>query len=392
MVAVKAEIKSEPHTPKVQWDTNERWTERPIEYLTNHLDVRLKMFSDSVKDARKESRKKVVGSKPKVEYYREIAKAVFDVEGEPDRGAYLMEPERYATCLRSDHLKTYTRYRKMLQQTGEGLKDEDEDKNEMHRNQLEMIHASFPWWNTLHGWWSEHPKYAFQMVTNSTSGTGKMVSDFEQAVFVPPEQVAAPIETNTSRPPSPPAIVNALLSHVNSPISWAEPPPQVDMGLLNTDTTLFRMESPTGFPLSLPDSQLPDVKPGINAEDSSVSSSHTLARSTPGPATLKSKVDLTLMASRTSGSKGHKDFIADFHEAARVDQVQAQQEAEYHHVQQMARFELKREKMHHKFEIESLRLQLQLAQVQSQPQQQQQLQQQPQQQHDPTFDFGSLNF
>ncbi|KAF8327453.1 uncharacterized protein EI90DRAFT_3018189 [Cantharellus anzutake] len=259
MVAVKAEIKSEPRTPKVQWDTNERWTERLIEYLTNHLDVRLKMFSDSVKDARKESRKKVVGSKPKVEYYHEIAKAVFDVEGEPDHGAYLMEPERYATSVlgRITYLqKTYTGYRKMLQQTGEGLKDEDEDKNEMHRNQLEMIGASFPWWNTLHGWWSEHPKYAFQMVTNSTSGTGKM-------------QVAAPIETNTSHPPSPPAIVNALLSHVNSPISWAEPPPQVDMGLLNTDTTLFRMESPTGFPLSLPDSQLPDVKPGINAEDSS---------------------------------------------------------------------------------------------------------------------------
>jgi hypothetical protein len=59
MVAVNAEIKSEPRTPKVQWDTNERWTEHLIEYLTNHLDVRLKMFSDSVKDARKESRKKV---------------------------------------------------------------------------------------------------------------------------------------------------------------------------------------------------------------------------------------------------------------------------------------------------------------------------------------------
>jgi hypothetical protein len=96
---------------------------------------------------------------------------------------------------------------------------------------------------------------------------------------------------------------------------------------------------------------------------------------------------LTLTASRTSGSKGCKDFIADFHEAAWVDQVQAQQEAEYHHVQQMARLELKREKMCRKFEIESLRLQLQLVQVQSQPQQQQR-----QQQHDPTFDLGSLNF
>ena len=57
--AVKAETKSEPRTPKIQWDPNERWTDRLIEYLTNHLDIRLKMFSDSVKDAKKESRKKV---------------------------------------------------------------------------------------------------------------------------------------------------------------------------------------------------------------------------------------------------------------------------------------------------------------------------------------------
>ena len=31
-----------------------------------------------------------------------------------------------------------------------------------------MIGSSFHWWDVLHAWWSEHPKYAFQMVTNST--------------------------------------------------------------------------------------------------------------------------------------------------------------------------------------------------------------------------------
>ncbi|KAF8327607.1 uncharacterized protein EI90DRAFT_3018099 [Cantharellus anzutake] len=174
---IKAETKPEPHPPKIQWDSNERWTDRLIEYLTNHLDARLKMFSDSVKDAKKESRKKVVGSKPKVEYYHEIAKAVFDVGGEEECGAYLMEPERYATSVlgRITYLqKTYTTYRKTMRNTGEGLKDEDESQSEVYRNQLEKIKASFPWWNTLHAWWSEHPKYAFQMVTNSMSGAGKM--------------------------------------------------------------------------------------------------------------------------------------------------------------------------------------------------------------------------
>ncbi|KAF8309773.1 uncharacterized protein EI90DRAFT_1427028 [Cantharellus anzutake] len=143
------------------------------------------MFSDSVKDAKKQSRKKVVGSKPKVEYYREIAKAVFDVEGEGECAVYRMEPERYATSVmgRITYLqKTYTACRKMLRSTGEGLKDEnlgDAGDSESYHNQLESIRSFFPWWDTLNGWWSEHPKYAFQMVSNSVSGVEKMVLDEE---------------------------------------------------------------------------------------------------------------------------------------------------------------------------------------------------------------------
>ena len=96
---------------------------------------------------------------------------------------------------------------------------------------------------------------------------------------------------------------------------------------------------------------------------------------------LKSKVDLVQQSSRTPGPKAQKDFIADFHEATWIDQAQAQQEAQYHHVQQMARLELKKEKMCCKYEIESLKLQLQLAQAQLQ-------QQQEPQQHRPGHDFG----
>src|SRR5258708_24564854 len=49
-----------------------------------------------------------------------------------------------------------------------------------------MIQSSLPWWDTLHAWWSEHPKYPFQMVTNSTSGVDQMVSGFKQATSTPP--------------------------------------------------------------------------------------------------------------------------------------------------------------------------------------------------------------
>ncbi|KAF8336303.1 uncharacterized protein EI90DRAFT_156889 [Cantharellus anzutake] len=140
--AVKAEAKSDPCPPKIQWDFNERWTDRLIEYLSNNPDVRLKMFSDSVKDARKESGKKVVGSKPKVEYYRQIAQAVFDIVDEAEHTAYVSDPEHYATSVMGRIIylqKTYTGYRKSLKVTGGDLKDDDDDGSEAYNNQNDLI-------------------------------------------------------------------------------------------------------------------------------------------------------------------------------------------------------------------------------------------------------------
>src|SRR5258708_39293676 len=65
--------------------------------------------------------------------------------------------------------------------------------------------------------------------------------------------------------------------------------------------------------------------------------------------------------------------MADFHEASQIDQKQAQQEANHHHTQQMLCLKIKKEKMCHKYELESLRLQVQLAQAQVQPHQPQPL-------------------
>src|SRR5260221_1285234 len=98
-------------------------------------------------------------------------------------------------------------------------------------------------------------------------------------------------------------------------------------------------------------------------------SSGPSARSTPGPKSIgKSSSQLS---SRSSGPKGQRDFMADFHETSQIqiDQEQAQQEANHHHMQQMLCLEIKKEKICHKYELESLRLQVQLAQAQWQPHQ-----------------------
>src|SRR5258708_20584044 len=62
-----------------------------------------------------------------------------------------------------------------------------------------MIQSSLPWWDMLHAWWSEHPKYAFQMVTNSMSGVDWMVSNFKQATSTPSISDTQALDENTPK-------------------------------------------------------------------------------------------------------------------------------------------------------------------------------------------------
>ncbi len=53
------EVKPELCSAKILWDSNECWTDHLVDFFSNNLDIWFKMFSNSVKDARKESHKKV---------------------------------------------------------------------------------------------------------------------------------------------------------------------------------------------------------------------------------------------------------------------------------------------------------------------------------------------
>ena len=46
-----------------------------------------------------------------------------------------------------------------------------------------------PWWDTLHAWWSEQPKYSYEMITNSTTGIQKFTHDLEEVVAGPSDSV-----------------------------------------------------------------------------------------------------------------------------------------------------------------------------------------------------------
>src|SRR5258708_13380106 len=184
-----------------------------------------------------------------------------------------------------------------------------------------MIWSSLPWWDMLHAWWSEHPKYAFQMVTNSMSGVDQMVSDFEQATSTPPISDTQALDENMLKMTGPaqlPSIQKScnlsLSSPLESPIpsfpfigaqhSLIDSYPQADLALnllLIMDPSLPPMNSTLpSFDPPLPSTSSIDsfpfhsdvpfpyvtIKSDMDDMPALTLSSGPSARSTPGPKSI----------------------------------------------------------------------------------------------------------
>ena len=185
-----------------------------------------------------------------------------------------------------------------------------------------MIWSSLPWWDTLHAWWSEHPKYAFQMVTNSTSGVDQMVSDFEQATSTPPISDTQALDENMPKmigPAQLPSLQESYNSSLSSPLEslipslpfvGAQHPLIMDPSLPLMNSTLPSFDPPLPPTSSMDSSPLhsdvpfPDVKIKLDVEDmpALTLSSGPSARSTPGPKSIGES--LSWLSLHSSGPKG----------------------------------------------------------------------------------------
>lgn len=103
--AVKAPVKADAtppaparRAPDIQWAKNPQWTQSIINYLTNHLLFRIKLFSDSTRDSVKEGRTKIVAKDGRPQHYATLAKHVF-AEEESMKDAYALQPSRFATSV-----------------------------------------------------------------------------------------------------------------------------------------------------------------------------------------------------------------------------------------------------------------------------------------------------
>src|SRR5260370_19721325 len=161
-----------------------------------------------------------------------------------------------------------------------------------------MIWSSFPWWDTLHAWWSEHPKYAFQVLMNLMSGVEHIVSDFDQAVLPQSDAQAidedvpdvvgpallpsiqesylsssSPLLSLSPLPTAPFPFIEAQHPHVDSPV------PQVNSALdlnslLMMDMSLPPVNSMTAFDPSL-NMPLPSLNTPLPSLDTTLHSLNT---------------------------------------------------------------------------------------------------------------------
>ncbi|KAJ7722577.1 hypothetical protein B0H14DRAFT_2642098 [Mycena olivaceomarginata] len=80
------------------WVKNPQWTHSLVAYLCAHLDVRRKLFSDSIAEAKKEKRKKDVAKEGKAVQHGVLAQAIF-VDDPSKRARYVNDPTKYATSV-----------------------------------------------------------------------------------------------------------------------------------------------------------------------------------------------------------------------------------------------------------------------------------------------------
>ena len=194
----------------------------------------------------------------------------------------------------------------------------------------------------LHAWWSEHPKYAFQVLMNSMSGVKHIVSNFNQAIL--PQSDPQAIDEDvpdvvgpallpsiqesylSSSSPLPPQVNSALnldsllmmdisLPSLNSTPAFDPslntPLPSLDTPLCSLNTPVTHASSPFQRDMQLPDAR---IKSDVKDVPSLITpSSRPSAKSTPG---LKSMAEPSTQPSSCAGPKNHqRDFMANFHGA-----------------------------------------------------------------------------
>ncbi|KAG1758725.1 hypothetical protein EDD22DRAFT_747832, partial [Suillus occidentalis] len=156
-------------------------TSRLIAWCKANDDACIKLFSDSVKDAKEQGRKKKQSGSPKETYYAQLANAIFSNDEDPEvRLLFQTNPSAFIKPVQTRFgtlKRKYNEFNKSLKQTGAGLTYDELQKNPQTKTLIDSQLSKFPWWPDLHGWWRTNPAY------NTVFSTADPGQNYESAAL-----------------------------------------------------------------------------------------------------------------------------------------------------------------------------------------------------------------
>ncbi|KAJ6459852.1 hypothetical protein C8R45DRAFT_1109233 [Mycena sanguinolenta] len=157
---------------QVNWIKNPSWTDKIVGFLRDDPTFRIKLFSDSTADEKRDQCGKTVAKEGKAILCGTLAKHIFANDPQ-EQARYANDPTKYALAVETRLRRLKKDYIKLLGEigaTGAGLAPDQVKAGAQLASIFEEVRKKWRWWDDFHAFWRELPNYNPVGVQSSEPG------------------------------------------------------------------------------------------------------------------------------------------------------------------------------------------------------------------------------